>query len=119
MGEQKLRFKGSWICLEMRYGRFSKTSRCMALSKKKVKGIMDFLVYKMGWQSAVVARVPLVVGFSLERRIMPRYSVVRVLLLNGLIKADISLSSVLMPAEKLFLERFRRLCPSLFFKMNS
>ncbi|KAJ9178521.1 hypothetical protein P3X46_010399 [Hevea brasiliensis] len=85
---------------------FRKHPICMTLSEKKVMGTMDFLVYKMGWQPAAVARVPVVLCYSLERRIMPRCSVVRVLLLKGLIKADIHLSSVLISSEKLFLERF-------------
>ncbi|KAF2322028.1 hypothetical protein GH714_005809 [Hevea brasiliensis] len=85
---------------------FRKHPICMTLSEKNVMGTMDFLVFKMGWQPAAVARVPVVLCYSLERRIMPRCSVVRVLLLKGLIKADIHLSSVLISSEKLFLERF-------------
>ncbi|KAJ9178531.1 hypothetical protein P3X46_010409 [Hevea brasiliensis] len=85
---------------------FRKHPRCMALSEKKVMGTMDFLVCKMGWQPAAVTRVPNILGLSLEKRIMPRCSVVRVLLLKGLIKGDVYLSSVLLPSEKLFLERF-------------
>ncbi|KAJ9128967.1 hypothetical protein P3X46_034276 [Hevea brasiliensis] len=74
--------------------------------KKKIMCNMHFLVCKMGWQPAVVARVPIVLCYGLETRIMPRCSVVRVLLLNGLIKADIPISSVLTSCEKCFLERF-------------
>uniref|UniRef100_A0A2C9V0V2 Uncharacterized protein n=2 Tax=Manihot esculenta TaxID=3983 RepID=A0A2C9V0V2_MANES len=79
---------------------------CMAFSEKKVIGTINFLVCKMGWQRAAVTEFPLVLGLNLERRIMPRCSVLRVLLLKGLIKADTHLSSVLIPSEKLFLEKF-------------
>ncbi|KAF2322043.1 hypothetical protein P3X46_010411 [Hevea brasiliensis] len=85
---------------------FRKHPNCMCLSEKKVMATMDFLVCKMGWQPAAVVRIPNVLCYSLERRIKPRCSVVRVLLLKGLIKADVYLSSVLRPSEKLFLERF-------------
>ncbi|XP_058004464.1 uncharacterized protein LOC110636488 isoform X2 [Hevea brasiliensis] len=85
---------------------FRKHPKCMSLSEKKVTGMMNFLVCKMGWQAAAVARVPNILFYSLERRIMPRCSVVRVLLLKGLIKADIHLSAVLIPSEKNFLESF-------------
>lgn len=85
---------------------FRKFPKCMVLSDKKLIGIMDFLVCKMGWQPADVARVPTVLGYSLEKRIMPRCSIVRVLVLKGLIKEDIRLSTVLIPSEKLFLKRF-------------
>ncbi|KAJ9178524.1 hypothetical protein P3X46_010402 [Hevea brasiliensis] len=85
---------------------FRKHPTCMLTSEKKVMRTMDFLVCKMGWQPDAVARVPTVLNYSLERRIMPRCSVVRVLLLKGLIKADIRVSSVLIPSEKRFLELF-------------
>ncbi|KAG8644391.1 uncharacterized protein LOC110625899 [Manihot esculenta] len=85
---------------------FRKHPICMTISEEKFMRTMDFLVCKMGWQPADVARVPVVYCLSLERRIMPRCSVVRVLLLKGLIKADIRLSSVLIPSEKHFLEMF-------------
>ncbi|KAF2322025.1 hypothetical protein GH714_005790 [Hevea brasiliensis] len=57
-------------------------------------------------EPSAVARVPIVLCCSLERRILPRCSVVRVLLLKGLIKGDIHFSSVLMPSEKRFLELY-------------
>ncbi|KAF2322061.1 hypothetical protein GH714_006138 [Hevea brasiliensis] len=85
---------------------FRKHPMCMALSEKKVMDTVDFLVCKMGWQPAAVARRPITLCLSLEKRIMPRCSVVRVLLLKGLIQGDIHLSSVFMASEKLFLERF-------------
>ncbi|KAF2322057.1 hypothetical protein GH714_006102 [Hevea brasiliensis] len=85
---------------------FRKRPKCMSLSEKNVMGTMDFLVGKMGWQPAAVARLPIVLCYSLERRIMPRCSVIRVLLLKGLIKADVCLHSVLKLSEELFLERF-------------
>ncbi|XP_058003942.1 transcription termination factor MTERF4, chloroplastic-like [Hevea brasiliensis] len=84
---------------------FRKCPTCMAMSEKKIMATMDFLVCKMSWQPAAVARVPVILCLSLEKRVMPRCSVVRVLLSKGLIKADIHLSSVLQPSEKLFLER--------------
>ncbi|KAF2300283.1 hypothetical protein GH714_011410 [Hevea brasiliensis] len=85
---------------------FRESPLSMGLSEKKIMCNMHFLVCKMGWQPAVVARVPIVLCYGLETRIMPRCSVVRVLLLNGLIKADIPISSVLTSCEKCFLERF-------------
>ncbi|KAF2322035.1 hypothetical protein GH714_005909 [Hevea brasiliensis] len=46
---------------------FRKRPNCMSLSEKKVTGVMNFLVCKMGWQAAVVARVPSILCLSLER----------------------------------------------------
>ncbi|KAF2322032.1 hypothetical protein GH714_005863 [Hevea brasiliensis] len=54
---------------------FRKRPNCLSLSEKKITGVMNFLVCKMGWQAAVVARVPSILCLSLEKRIMPRCSV--------------------------------------------
>ncbi|KAL6208509.1 hypothetical protein ACLB2K_019458 [Fragaria x ananassa] len=50
--------------------------QCMALSEKKLMGTMDFLVNKMGRQSRAVAKYSHVLCYSLEKRIIPRFSVV-------------------------------------------
>ncbi|XP_021627201.2 transcription termination factor MTERF15, mitochondrial [Manihot esculenta] len=105
--EQKMKvYKRFGLSEDEIWSMFRKYPTCMALSEKNVIDTMDFLVCKMGWQPAAVAKTPLMLGFNLERRIMPRCSVVRVLLLKGLIKADVHLSSVLIPSEKFFFERF-------------
>ncbi|XP_050366106.1 transcription termination factor MTERF15, mitochondrial-like [Argentina anserina] len=75
--------------------------QCMIVSEKKLMGVMDFLVNKMGWQSETIAKYPHVFRYSLEERIIPRYLVVRVLLLKGLIKL-----SILSKSGKYFLDRF-------------
>ncbi|KAJ9128969.1 hypothetical protein P3X46_034278 [Hevea brasiliensis] len=85
---------------------FRKSPLSIGLSEKKIMCNMNFLVCKMGWQPAAVARVPVVLCYGLQTRIMPRCSVIRVLLLKGSIKADIPISSVLTSCEKYFLERF-------------
>ncbi|KAF2300287.1 hypothetical protein GH714_011430 [Hevea brasiliensis] len=85
---------------------FRKNPLCMGLSEKNITCSMNFLVCKMGWQPAAVARVPVVLCYGLETRIMPRCLVIRVLVLKGLIKADVPLSTMLIPSEKNFLERF-------------
>ncbi|KAL6208464.1 hypothetical protein ACLB2K_019413 [Fragaria x ananassa] len=53
---------------------------CMTKSEKKTMETMDFLVNKMGWESGKIVKVPYVFKYSLEKRIIPRCSVVRVLL---------------------------------------
>ncbi|RVW61785.1 hypothetical protein CK203_063339 [Vitis vinifera] len=68
---------------------------------------LDFLMNKMGWQREAVARVPLVLCYSLNKRVIPRCSVLQVLQSKGLLKeADFYLSSVLIPPEKVILARF-------------
>ncbi|KAJ9189023.1 hypothetical protein P3X46_000365 [Hevea brasiliensis] len=79
---------------------FRKNPLCMALSEKNIMCSMNFLVGKIGWQPAAVARVPVVLCYGLETWIMPRCSVIRVLLLKGLIKADVPLSTALNSSKR-------------------
>lgn len=77
-----------------------------SLSEKNIKTKMDFLVKRMGFPMAEIVRNPKLLGFSLEKRIIPRCSVIEVLISKGLIKKDVPLMSVLIPSEKRFLHNF-------------
>ncbi|XP_052204824.1 transcription termination factor MTERF15, mitochondrial-like [Diospyros lotus] len=79
---------------------------CMYLSEEKITRAMDFLVKEMGWKPAAVARCSAVIFFKLEKRIMPRCAVIKVLLERGLVKKDICLSTFLLPSEKSFLDLY-------------
>ncbi|XP_050364505.1 uncharacterized protein LOC126783140 [Argentina anserina] len=86
---------------------FKKDPQCMIMSEEKLMGIMDFLVNKMGWQSLTIAKYPPIFRYSLDEKMIPRFSVVRVLHLRGLIKQEeLSLSGVLSNSEEYFLDRF-------------
>ncbi|KAF5744160.1 hypothetical protein HS088_TW08G00756 [Tripterygium wilfordii] len=78
----------------------------MALSEENISRKIEFLVTKMGWDPAAVVKVPCVLVHSMEKRIIPRCSVIQALLFKGLIKEKPPLSSFLIPIDKLFLERF-------------
>ncbi|RVW23402.1 hypothetical protein CK203_094550 [Vitis vinifera] len=67
----------------------------MKSSEKKIMSGMDFLVNRMGWQPAAIARFPIVFLLNLEKRTIPRCSVVKVLRMKGLVKKDLSLSAIL------------------------
>lgn len=84
---------------------FKKHPLCMILSDMKIERTMGFFVNKMGYQSRVIAEMPAVLLFSLDKRIVPRWSVIQVLITKGLIKRP-SLCSILTPSEKIFLERY-------------
>ncbi|GMP87792.1 hypothetical protein CsSME_00040024 [Camellia sinensis var. sinensis] len=79
---------------------------CMNLSEEKIMETMDFLVNKMGWQAALVARCPVVLFFNLEGRIIPRCTVVKILLTKELVKKGLCLSTFLIPREEVFLDKF-------------
>lgn len=80
---------------------------CMIMSEKKIMETMDFLVNKMGWQSEAIAKCPMVLCYSLDKRIIPRFSVVRVLCSKGFVDVEkLSLASIITSPEKIFLNRF-------------
>ncbi|KAL6198965.1 hypothetical protein ACLB2K_028753 [Fragaria x ananassa] len=80
---------------------------CVILSEKKIMATMDFFVNKMGWESHTVAKYPHVLSYSLEKKIIPRFSVVRVLVLKGLIEEHkLNMDSVISVSEEYFLNRF-------------
>lgn len=86
---------------------FRKNPLFMTFSEKNFSSKMDFFLNKMCWQPADVARNPYVLTTSLEKRIIPTCSVIRVLLLKGLItKGDYSLVTILKNSEKYFLDKF-------------
>ncbi|WJZ90719.1 hypothetical protein VitviT2T_009846 [Vitis vinifera] len=78
---------------------------CFQLSEKKIISTMDYLV-NMGSPPAAIARAPVALFFNLERRIVPRCSVVKLLLLKGLVKKYLCLGTFLNPTERAFLDRF-------------
>ncbi|XP_042508453.1 transcription termination factor MTERF6, chloroplastic/mitochondrial-like [Macadamia integrifolia] len=78
----------------------------MTPSEKKIMNHMDFFVNKMGWERAVIIRYPQLLMFSLEKRILPRCSVLQVLILKGLVKEDLKIGRLMIRSEKYFLEKF-------------
>ncbi|XP_031273764.1 transcription termination factor MTERF8, chloroplastic-like [Pistacia vera] len=117
--EQKLKVYRSWGWSEIDFWlAFRSIPRCMTLSVENINSKMDFFVNKMGWQPSEVARTPVALSYSLEKRIIPRCRVLRVLLLNDLIKKNFSMSYVLQTSEKLFtvnfLSKYQEQVPQLF-----
>ncbi|KAL7210403.1 hypothetical protein ACSBR1_031875 [Camellia fascicularis] len=85
---------------------FEKYPWCMMASKHKIMRVMEFFVNKMGWDSSFLARSPILIGFSLEKRIVPRCAVYQVLLSKGLIKNNnFNLANMLKKPEKWFLKK--------------
>ncbi|XP_022153565.1 uncharacterized protein LOC111021035 [Momordica charantia] len=85
---------------------FRKHPHCMILSESKISKGMEFFTNKMGQSAGMIAKNPVVLFFSLEKRIIPRCSVIRVLSAKGLMKREVSLTTVLLPVEKRFLDTF-------------
>ncbi|CAA0843332.1 Mitochondrial transcription termination factor family protein [Striga hermonthica] len=77
---------------------------CMALSEKKILASMGFLVDKLGWAPGDVARCSWILGYSLERRMKPRWAVAEVLNEKGL--KNVAITSLLTMSEKIFLKTY-------------
>ncbi|XVE90731.1 hypothetical protein DITRI_Ditri20bG0100700 [Diplodiscus trichospermus] len=76
------------------------------LSEDKINATMSFYVNTMGLKSSYIANRLLLLALSLEKRIIPRWSVLQVLLCKDLIKKEISFRELLECIEKKFLQRF-------------
>ncbi|CAA2991157.1 transcription termination factor MTERF15, mitochondrial-like [Olea europaea subsp. europaea] len=85
---------------------FKKHPYCMMISADKITAVMDFLINKMGFESSVVLHRPALLSYSLEKRIIPRCSVYKVLLENGLIDKGKLLVLLVEKTEQKFLQRF-------------
>ncbi|XP_059623158.1 uncharacterized protein LOC132266321 [Cornus florida] len=79
---------------------------CMIRSEKKIRELMNFFVNKVGLRASAIAKCPNVLLFSLERRIIPRCSVLQVLLSKGLIRKDVNVVGMLNVSIKNFETRF-------------
>lgn len=79
----------------------------MLCSEKKIKELMDFLVNKAGLKQPEIARCPNVFLTSLEKRLIPRCSVLQLLISKNLISKDIqNLVGLLAGAKKYFEAKF-------------
>ncbi|CAA0831827.1 Mitochondrial transcription termination factor family protein [Striga hermonthica] len=88
---------------------------CLALSEKKILKSMAFLVDKFGCAPGDVARCPLLLGYSVEKRMKPRWAVATVLSEKGL--KNVPVTSLLTVSEKIFLktyvEKYKKHIPEL------
>ncbi|RZC75772.1 hypothetical protein C5167_000237 [Papaver somniferum] len=81
--------------------------QCMKHSEKMISAKMDYLVNQMGISSPLIARCPVILNYSLEKRIIPRCSFYQSLVSKGLIEKDkIRISSLLCITEKSFLDKY-------------
>ncbi|GKV31500.1 hypothetical protein SLEP1_g40186 [Rubroshorea leprosula] len=89
---------------------FLKFPLCMNLSETHINAVMDFFVNKMGLSSSYVAERPALLSYSLKNRIIPRCSVLQVVLSKGLVKDGFSLLSVVSVTEDKFLQKYVTCC---------
>ncbi|KAK1319950.1 hypothetical protein QJS10_CPB04g00437 [Acorus calamus] len=85
---------------------FRRFPMCLMYSEKKIRRGMEYYIKVLGWEPSYVSRHPFLLCYSLEKRVIPRCSVLQVLLSRGLIKKDMKWTTALNISEKRFLERF-------------
>nr|CAB3502640.1 unnamed protein product [Digitaria exilis] len=78
---------------------------CMSRSDDKVRQLMCFLSEKLGWGPEYVASSPTVFSFSYEKRVLPRYKVLKILLSRGVLKKGIRMGHLTL-SEKKFMENY-------------
>jgi mTERF domain-containing protein, mitochondrial len=84
---------------------FKKYPVILSLSTDNIKSHMDFLIQKAKLDTRIVTSHPFLLGYSLEKRLVPRHNVLSILAAKGL-KKDLSLSSVCYFTERRFREKF-------------
>ncbi|KAJ6977032.1 hypothetical protein NC653_029037 [Populus alba x Populus x berolinensis] len=85
---------------------FKRNPWCMMSSEDKIMAGMDFLINNMGCESSYVAEHPILLLLSLEKRLIPRASVLQFLQSNKLIDEKPNLATLFKYSEKSFLHKF-------------
>ncbi|KAG1366657.1 transcription termination factor MTERF6, chloroplastic/mitochondrial [Cocos nucifera] len=85
---------------------FSKAPGILNVSKKVMQRKMEFLVKEVGCTPSYVARYPVLLMYSLDKRLIPRYRAVEILKSKGLCTRKCQPFSIMCPSEKDFFEKF-------------
>ncbi|PKI65078.1 hypothetical protein CRG98_014547 [Punica granatum] len=84
---------------------FRKYPLCMAVSEDKINRVMSFFVDRMGWKPSLIAQHPILFSQSLEKKTIPRGSVLQFLLSEGLFEKHYSLTGFFTMNETAFMKR--------------
>ncbi|KAK1318701.1 hypothetical protein QJS10_CPB04g00585 [Acorus calamus] len=84
---------------------FKKQPQIMNISKVKMRKMMDFFLKEPGLGLSSVSSWPHLLLFSLEKTIIPRWSVIRVLTSHGILNKDVNVCTIFKLEEK-FLEKY-------------
>jgi mTERF domain-containing protein len=88
------------------FNAFKKQPNIMLRSPDKLNAVMRFWIKQFGWDPLVLLAAPDIFGFSIEKRLIPRASVVQYLLSKGLMKKDASLVTPFYLTDELFRQRY-------------
>nr|XP_023924122.1 uncharacterized protein LOC112035535 [Quercus suber]POE96041.1 transcription termination factor mterf6, chloroplastic/mitochondrial [Quercus suber] len=104
--EQKVEaFKSFGLSKDEIYAAFKKQPMCMIASENKIRKLMSFFVNKLNMTPSMISKNPNLILLSLEKRIIPRCSVLHLLISKGLVKEDTSIVYVFRMTEKRFVDK--------------
>ncbi|KAA8540701.1 hypothetical protein F0562_024380 [Nyssa sinensis] len=79
---------------------------CMIVSEKKITKLMGFFLNQLKLKPSAISKNPNLMLLSLEKRIIPRCSVLQLLISKDLINGKISLIHAFKMTEKMFVGKF-------------
>ncbi|XP_009763455.1 uncharacterized protein LOC107777872 [Nicotiana tabacum] len=79
---------------------------CLTTSEDKIRRTLEFFMVELGYESSYLASHAPLLKLSLEKRIMPRNEIFKILKENQLIKEKLSLYTVVTRTESQFLEKY-------------
>ena len=77
----------------------------MMASENKIRKLMSFFVNKLNMTPSMISKHPNLLLLSLEKRIIPRCSVLHLLISKGLVKEETSIVNVFKMTEKEFVDK--------------
>jgi mTERF domain-containing protein len=105
--EQKVKaYRSCGLSEDEIYSAFKRNPLFMAISEKKLKKSMSFFVNKLKMKPSLISKNPILLRLSLEKRIIPRCSVLQLLMSKGLIKEYTCIYHIFGMSENKFLEKF-------------
>ncbi|KAK1375738.1 hypothetical protein POM88_031931 [Heracleum sosnowskyi] len=85
---------------------FKKLPAVVAYSEKRIRQVLEFYVKKLGWTPSRLEVMPYVIAFSLEKRIIPRCSVLQALESRKSISSSSGFYQILAMTDIAFLEKY-------------
>ncbi|KAF8729913.1 hypothetical protein HU200_017375 [Digitaria exilis] len=78
----------------------------LTYSESKIGRNMEFLKVEVGLEPSYILQRPAMLGYSIEKRLMPRHCVIRILKSKGFLSKEIDFFHVISITEESFVEKF-------------
>ncbi|RWR93056.1 Mitochodrial transcription termination factor-related [Cinnamomum micranthum f. kanehirae] len=85
---------------------FRRAPNFLLASERKIRAVMGFLMDEIGCKPSEIASRPMLFMFSFEKRLVPRYEVLKILKSRDLLRFEVQLWSAVTITERLFLKTY-------------